>query len=155
MSLVCIYFLVIQISKHCLNCINCYSGLNTEVALRKAKENVEKHYAVVGVLEELNKTLTVMEHYIPRFFKGAKDVYWSKCEILCRQFLIPLSNVHIFFSDEINVFSKINRNIYKPPVAEETKNIVRKNFTRELEFFDFCKQRLHKQYLALNLDNRP
>ena len=46
--------------------------------MRKAKENVEKHYAVVGVLEELNKTLTVMEHYIPRFFKGALDTYWSK-----------------------------------------------------------------------------
>ena len=46
--------------------------------MRKAKENVEKHYAVVGVLEELNKTLTVLEHYVPRFFKGAKDVYWSK-----------------------------------------------------------------------------
>ena len=53
-------------------------GFNTEVAMRKAKENVEKHYAVVGVLEELNKTLTVLEHYVPRFFKGAKDVYWSK-----------------------------------------------------------------------------
>ena len=47
--------------------------------MRKAKENVEKHYAVVGVLEELNKTLTVLEHYVPRFFKGAKDVYWSEC----------------------------------------------------------------------------
>jgi hypothetical protein len=46
--------------------------------MRKAKENVEKHYAVVGVLEELNKTLTVLEHYVPRFFKGALDVYWSK-----------------------------------------------------------------------------
>ena len=56
------------------------SGLNTEIALRKAKENVEKHYAVVGVLEELNKTLTVLEHYIPRYFKGAKDVYWSKSQ---------------------------------------------------------------------------
>jgi len=54
------------------------TGFNTEVAMRKAKENVEKHYAVVGVLEELNKTLTVLEHYVPRFFKGAKDVYWSK-----------------------------------------------------------------------------
>ena len=54
-------------------------GFNTEIAMRKAKENVEKHYAVVGVLEELNKTLTVLEHYVPRFFKGAKDVYWSKC----------------------------------------------------------------------------
>ena len=46
--------------------------------MRKAKENVERHYAVVGVLEELNKTLTVLEHYVPRFFKGALDVYWSK-----------------------------------------------------------------------------
>jgi len=109
------------------------TGFNTEVAMRKAKENVEKHYAVVGVLEELNKTLTVLEHYVPRFFKGAKDVYWN----------------------EVQLFSKINRNIYKPPVAEATKEIVRKNFTRELEFFDFCKQRLHKQYLALNLDKKP
>merc|ERR1712106_420328 len=109
------------------------TGFNTEVAMRKAKENVEKHYAVVGVLEELNKTLTVLEHYVPRFFKGAKDVYWN----------------------EIQKFSKINRNIYKPTTAEATKDIVRKNFTRELEFFDFCKQRLHKQYLALNLDQKP
>ena len=61
--------------------------------------------------------------------------------------------INSMLSDEVNVFSKINRNIYKPPVAEETKNIVRKNFTRELEFFNFCKQRLHKQYLALNLEN--
>ena len=59
------------------------------------------------------------------------------------------------FSDEIQKFSKINRNIYKPTTAEATKDIVRKNFTRELEFFDFCKQRLHKQYLALNLDQKP
>jgi len=105
-------------------------GFNTEVALRKAKENVEKHYAVVGVLEDLNKTLTVLEHYIPRFFKGAKDVYYN----------------------QIQKFSKINRNIYKPPVSEDTKNLVRQNFTREIEFFEFCKQRLHKQYLALKLD---
>ena len=47
-------------------------------ALQAAKYNLEKHYAVVGVLEELNKTLTVLEHYVPRFFKGAKDVYWSE-----------------------------------------------------------------------------
>ena len=54
------------------------------------------------------------------------------------------------------MYSKINRNIYKPPVAESTKEIVRKNFTREIEFFEFCKQRLHKQYLALNLnENQP
>ena len=61
-----------------LDYIFAFRGFNTEVAMRKAKENVEKHYAVVGVLEELNKTLTVLEHYVPRFFKGAKDVYYSE-----------------------------------------------------------------------------
>ena len=55
-----------------------FRGFNTERALNLAKENVEKHYAVVGVLEEMNKTLTVLEHYVPRFFKGAQDVYFSK-----------------------------------------------------------------------------
>ena len=64
-------------------------------------------------------------------------------------------NIQSIILDEVQIFSKINRNIYKPPVAEATKEIVRKNFTRELEFFDFCKQRLHKQYLALNLDKKP
>jgi len=108
-------------------------GFNTEVAMRKAMENVEKHYAVVGVLEDLNKTLTVLENYIPRFFKGAKHVYYN----------------------QIQKFSKINRNIYKPPVSEQVKETVRQNFTREIEFFEFCKQRLHKQYLALNLNKSP
>jgi len=110
------------------------TGFNTEIAMKKAMENVEKHYAVVGILEDLNKTLTVLEHYVPRFFKGALNTYW----------------------EEVHMYSKINRNIYKPPVAEATKEIVRKNFTREIEFFEFCKQRLHKQYLALNLnENQP
>ena len=55
-----------------------FSGFNTEIAMRRAMHNVEQHYAVVGVLEDLNKTLTVLEHYVPRFFKGALNTYWSK-----------------------------------------------------------------------------
>ena len=54
------------------------SGFNTERAMRQAMYNVEKHYAVVGVIEQLNKTLTVLEHYIPRFFKGALETYWGE-----------------------------------------------------------------------------
>ena len=46
--------------------------------MQKAKRNVEKYYAVVGVLEEMNKTLTVLEHYIPRFFAGASDIYQGR-----------------------------------------------------------------------------
>ena len=119
-------------------------------------ENVEKHYAVVGILEELNKTLTVLEHYVPRFFKGALNTYWSKRYSTIQLMYRSILNASFWLSDEVHMYSKINRNIYKPPVAEATKEIVRKNFTREIEFFEFCKQRLHKQYLALNLnENQP
>lgn len=52
-----------------------YRPFNTDGALQRAKRAVERHYAVVGVLEDLNSTFTVMEHYIPRFFAGAKQVY--------------------------------------------------------------------------------
>ncbi|XP_059470864.1 heparan sulfate 2-O-sulfotransferase pipe [Neocloeon triangulifer] len=101
---------------------------NTEGALQRAKAAVERHYAVVGVLEEFNKTLSVFEHYIPRFFSGASQVYW----------------------DSAHSLSKINKNLYKPTVSEEIKNLVRQNFTRETEFYQFCRQRLHKQYVALH-----
>ncbi|XP_069701265.1 heparan sulfate 2-O-sulfotransferase pipe [Periplaneta americana] len=102
---------------------------NTASALQRAKRAVERHYAVVGILEDLNSTLTVLENYIPLFFKGAKEVYW----------------------DEVDRFTRINRNLFKPPVTEEVKDIVRRNFTREVEFYQFCRQRLHRQLLALRL----
>ncbi|XP_050316102.1 heparan sulfate 2-O-sulfotransferase pipe [Anthonomus grandis grandis] len=102
---------------------------NTEGALERAKRAVEENYAVVGVLEEMNTTLTVLENYIPRFFEGASDVYWN----------------------EISRYNPINKNNFKPPVSEEVKDIVRKNFTKEIEFYQFVKQRLHKQYVALKL----
>ncbi|XP_043248636.1 heparan sulfate 2-O-sulfotransferase pipe isoform X3 [Colletes gigas] len=102
---------------------------NTVGALERAKLAVEKHYAVVGVLEDVNTTLTVLENYIPRFFQGATDVYY----------------------DEVNSFKRINRNFFKPPVTEEVKDMVRSNFTREIEFYQFCKQRLYKQLRALKL----
>ncbi|XP_063931052.1 heparan sulfate 2-O-sulfotransferase pipe [Zophobas morio] len=104
---------------------------NTKGALEKAKRVVEQHYAVVGVLEDLNKTLIVLENYIPKFFTGASSIYWN----------------------EISRFNHINKNGFKPSVSEDVKKKVRSNFTREIEFYQFCKQRLHKQYLALKTSN--
>lgn len=46
---------------------------------------------------------------------------------------------------------RINHNAFKPMVSEAVKDIVRKNFTREIEFYQFCRQRLYRQRLALNL----
>lgn len=62
---------------HHLDCL----PFNTDGALERAKMAVEQHYAVVGVLEDLNTTLTVLEKYVPKFFAGASDVYWSKYDV--------------------------------------------------------------------------
>ena len=69
---------------------------------RLAKENVEKHYAVVGVLEELDLTLEVLAHYVPKFFRGVTNFYASIRE----------------------ESRKVNKNIYKPKVDEAIKNLV-------------------------------
>ncbi|XP_075978788.1 heparan sulfate 2-O-sulfotransferase pipe isoform X2 [Anticarsia gemmatalis] len=100
---------------------------NSVEALQRAKRVVEEQYAVVGVLEHLNTTLMALERYVPRFFRGALKLYW----------------------EELNTFNRINRNAFKPPVSEAVKQIVRANFTREIEFYEFCKQRLHMQLRAL------
>lgn len=55
-----------------------YRPFNTVGALERAKYAVEIQYAVVGVLEDMNTTLTVFEKYIPRFFQGAREIYESK-----------------------------------------------------------------------------
>jgi hypothetical protein len=102
---------------------------NSRDALERAKNVVETQYSVVGVLEDLNITLAVLEKYIPRFFAGATEIYHN----------------------EIKSFNNINRNNFKPPVSEEIKNLVRQNFSREIEFYKFCKQRLHTQFLAANM----
>ncbi|CAG4947257.1 unnamed protein product [Parnassius apollo] len=100
---------------------------NSNEALQRAKQVVEQQYAVVGVLEDMNATLLAFERYIPRFFRGALRLYW----------------------EELNTFNRINRNAFKPPVSEAVKQIVRANFTREIEFYEFCKQRLYTQLRAL------
>ena len=47
---------------------------NSQEVLQRAKANVEKAYPVIGVLEDLNKTLLVLESKLPHIFMGATKV---------------------------------------------------------------------------------
>ncbi|TRY71697.1 hypothetical protein TCAL_01018 [Tigriopus californicus] len=102
---------------------------NGEEALRIAKANVDSHFAVVGILEEMDKSMTVLEHFLPRFFKGVKTVY----------------------NKNKQYWGNVNKNKFRPEVSNHVRNLVRQNMTREVEFYEYCKQRLHKQYLSLGL----
>ncbi|XP_020815970.1 heparan sulfate 2-O-sulfotransferase pipe-like, partial [Drosophila serrata] len=54
---------------------------DSQHAIQLAKLNVERDYAVVGTWEETNITLTVLEAYIPRFFKGVRDIFESRSRL--------------------------------------------------------------------------
>ena len=100
----------------------------SRAALAKAMENVERRYAVVGVTEDFDKSLRVLEAYVPRFFRGASD----------------------FYRDQLGGL-RMNSNLYKPRLSEEARVALAKNFTLEYEFYEFCKQRLEKQHELINL----
>ena len=103
----------------------------SEKALQRAKINVEKHYAVVAVLEDIQKSLYVLENYIPKYFRSARDVY----------------DAHMKENKKGN--RGVNKNLYKPKMPKEVRNKLMQNFTMEIDFYEFCKARLQKQYLAL------
>ena len=61
---------------------------------------------------------------MPEYFEGASYIYFNNLDIKGWR----------------------SKNKYKFPVSEEVKNIVRANFTMEIEFYDYLKQRLKNQY---------
>lgn len=50
--------------------------------------------------------------------------------------------------------SRVNRNNITRIVSDETRQLLRKNLTNEIEFYEFCKQRLYLQYAALGNGKR-
>ena len=90
-------------------------------------KNVEQFYPVVGITEKINITLYVLEQKLPQFFGGAFETYYENKDV------------------------KLNSNINpeKYPVSKEITSSLMKNMTHEIEFYDFCKQRLYNQYELL------
>ena len=65
--------MVTLISPFCGNGKICKVVGNTD-ALQRAKENVEKFYPVVGVLEHFEQSLQLYQRVLPQFFAGVVRV---------------------------------------------------------------------------------
>lgn len=109
---------------------------NSKRVLSKAKTIVEKIYSVVGVLEDLDLTLEAFQAYIPKFFRAAKELYHDN-----------LSNLTI---------THTNKNPFKKAISKKTRAFLEKKFSVEIEFYEFCQQRLRDQVKAIKvgLDTR-
>ena len=88
---------------------------------------MDKYFAVVGVLEEWDKSLQVLEHFLPRYFQGSTELFATG-----------------------KVEKVVNKNLFKPKTSALVREMIAKNITREIEFYNYCKQRLHKQYLSIS-----
>ena len=123
-----IVFLIFSQILHFCGHLPICQQFNNKEAFSIAKSNVEKYYSVVGITENMQETLTVMEARLPRFFAGAYETY---------------------FNDEL-ISKNHNGNHLKTKISEETRNILTTNFTYEIEFYEFCKERLQKQLKDLD-----
>lgn len=95
-------------------------------ALEQAKRNADLFFPVVGVLEELNTTLALLEHKLPSFFAGASHLFYDQ-----------LKEPHR------------NRNPKKPEVTKSARKELDQRLAMEKEFYMWVKRRLHKQFEEL------
>ena len=116
------WFMMTILPYFCGHNDNCLD-LNNKWALREAKRNIEKSFAVIGVLEHMNTTLEVLQKKLPSYFRGAKNLYLKK----------------------INSFH-INQNNRKQNVSEKVKQYLRANLNNDYELYYYCIQRLYSQF---------
>ncbi|XP_078683851.1 uronyl 2-sulfotransferase-like [Branchiostoma floridae x Branchiostoma belcheri] len=102
----------------------------SQLAVEKAKENIRRHYAVVGVLEEFSSFLKVLEGVMPQFFRGAYEM-WREIES----------------TEKIEGLKTAN----KRPVSEKARGIMRERLKLDYQVYDFIKERFHMQKTQLGI----
>ncbi|XP_066941047.1 uronyl 2-sulfotransferase-like [Macrobrachium rosenbergii] len=103
--------------------------LGSRWALYRAKRHVESYYSVVGLLEEMPLSLSVLEGYLPRFFKGVRNIPESSGDV------------------KLNAGESHQRN----SISNSTKEVIKGFLKEDIEFYEFVRQRLHLQAKKLGL----
>ena len=108
----------------------CLDSINKQ-ASAKSIHTIKTGYEVVGILEDMEMTLRVLEHKLPRFFKGAFEEFEAMKEE---------------GRDEANSLKH-----EKPSLADLSK--LKKGFEPEYEIYNYAYERLKKQYNSIGTDN--
>ena len=138
------------------------------------------HYGVIGIQNDVETSLCVMEAYVPLFFKGALNIYKKMGMEQLTQYLIPstlnnlthgisngtrstntprklLNNINRLFPLEFRKsfpFVK-NETPHKQSISDLARNILANNMTLEYEFYEFVKHRLKLQVKSLRKQRFP
>lgn len=108
-----------QLTYLCGHTQECFDGDN-EVALRRAKHNVETQYSVVAILDELQTSMEVLEAYLPVWFDGAPELSATR--------------------------GKANANAHSDPEGEtQAVKVMKERLWADIDLYWFAKQKLALQ----------
>ena len=100
---------------------------------------------MIGVQDDIETSLCVMDHYLPLFFKRALNIYRT---IGLEKFIQTENSTSVseqeLLSKKSLKFTK-NETPHKQQVSEQARDILKKNMTLEYEFYEFVKLRLKVQ----------
>ena len=92
--------------------------------MEKAKENIEKSFLVVGTLEEMDKTIMVMECIMPEYMKG----------------LVEMNQ-----QTDIHKHSKHDK-VIRIPLSMQARKVMKARLSKEYELYEFVKNKLEEQF---------
>ena len=93
-------------------------------AVSRTLANIEAHYVVVGVLELLPETITVMECLMPDIMTGLGEVF--------RHSQVHKKGTHAAMPAAV--------------MSQQTRRLMKKRLAPEYQVYDFVKARLLRQY---------
>lgn len=110
----------LQIPFFCGHAANCWKPGN-KWALEEAKNNLLNDYLLVGVTEEMDDFIALLEATIPRIFKGAVDHYLKSNK------------------------SHLRQTVQKDPLSEETVRKIQNStvWQMENELYEFALEQFH------------
>jgi len=150
-----------QLTFFCGSALEC-KRVGSRAALQKAKYNAEKYYSVIGVSEDLESSLAVMESYLPKFFKGATQAYQQMSLAAARQkaesaaaaaygLRHRFGRLHSLFLGGGGGSFRANSTPNKKELSAEARAVLKANMTLDYEFYEFVTQRLAMQRRSLGV----
>ncbi|CAF1533167.1 unnamed protein product, partial [Didymodactylos carnosus] len=97
-------------------------------SLKRAKQNINQFYTVIGITEDLYKFFYVLEKLLPLYFKNVCLLYMKEGSERA----------------ENQLYSK-----YKKKPSNDTIAILRRYLTHEYDLYDYVKSRFYTQYRQL------
>ena len=136
-------FIILQGRRIYLDRFSCHSHL-------QAKRNLVEKYLVVGVTEDLESFIEIVEWLLPKFFRGAASLYKQEGTkgnvslyffLLIAVFVFSPSNYGNLFGTAGFLFQNhIRRTKHKDTVSEATMSVLKntKIWRAEQDFYDFA-----------------